>query len=174
MRNMNSYIGYEYKEIIVSNAEAGLYADSYEAFGWEITETQSVIGHGFQTLLRMKRDRKIINKMELTRLQRHFEACMNEIHLLEASKTSAATGWSLGIGLMGTAFMAGSVFAVTHDPPNIPLCILLAIPAFIGWLLPYFVYQKIVTAKTREVEPLIDAKYDEIYEICKKGNSLLL
>ena len=26
---------------------------------------------------------------------------------------------------------------------------------------------------TREVEPLIDAKYEEVYEICKKGNSLL-
>ena len=173
MRNMNSYIGYEYKEIIVSNAEAGLYADSYEAFGWEITETQSIIGHGSQTMLRMKRDRKIINKMELTRLQRHFDACMNEIHLLEGSRTSAATGCSLGIGLLGTAFMAGSVFAVTQSVPHIVLCILLAIPAFIGWLLPHFVYRKMVATKTREVEPLIDAKYEEIYEICKKGNSLL-
>ena len=41
--------------------------------------------------LRLKRDRKIVNKTELTRLQRNFEACVREIQSLENSKTSKAT-----------------------------------------------------------------------------------
>ena len=88
--------------------------------------------------LRMKRDRKLIHKMELTRLQRHFEACAKEIEVLEKSKTSVASAWAFVVGILGTAFMAGATFAVTHEPPMILLCIILAIPGFIGWALPYF------------------------------------
>lgn len=78
------------------------------------------------TKIHLKRERHIVNKTELTRLQRHFEACANEIRTLENSKASSATMWSLIVGIIGTAFMAGSVFAVTHEPPMILLCILLA------------------------------------------------
>lgn len=69
----------------------------------------------------------------MTRLQRHFEADMQDIVSLENSKTSLATILALLIGILGTVFMAGSVFAVTAEPPIIWLCILLAIPAFAGW-----------------------------------------
>lgn len=58
----------------------------------------------------MRRDRKIVNKAELTRLQRKFESCVGQLLSLEHSKTSAATVGSLVIGVIGTAFMAGSVF----------------------------------------------------------------
>ena len=81
--------------------------------------------------------------------------------------------WALFIGLLGTAFMAGSVFAVTAQPPHIILCIVLAIPAFAGWVLPLFVYRKIVQKQTEKMIPLIEEKYDEIYEICEKGSKLL-
>ena len=90
-------------------------------------------------ILRLKRDRKIINKMELTRLQRNFESCVREIDMLEKSKTSAATVYALIIAVIGTAFMAGATFAVTAQPPHISLCILFAIPGFIGWIHPYFI-----------------------------------
>lgn len=111
--------------------------------------------------------------MELTRLQRNFEACVKEIEMLEQSKTSKGTMYSLMIGLIGTAFMAGSVFAVTAQPPMIFLSIVCAIPAFIGWILPYFVYKKMVKKETERLTVLIEKKYDEIYEICEKGNKLL-
>ena len=111
--------------------------------------------------------------MELTRLQRHFEACLDELESLEKAKTSDATVWSLVIGILGTAFMAGSTFAVVHTPPVIWLCILLAIPGFIGWILPYYVYKKIARKKAQKIQPLMEAKYDEIYKICEKGHSLL-
>ena len=67
--------------------------------------------------------------------------------------------------------MAGSVFAVTSG--LIIVCVLLAIPAFLGWIAPYFLYRSIVRAKTKEITPLIDQKYEEIYTVCEKANALL-
>ncbi|MCI5529572.1 MAG: hypothetical protein MR406_05465 [Blautia sp.] len=69
--------------------------------------------------------------------------------------------------------MAGSTFAVVHETPIIWLCILLAIPGFIGWILPWFLYQRIRKKQTENLQPLIEAKQEEIYEICEKGHSLL-
>ena len=69
--------------------------------------------------------------------------------------------------------MAGSVLALTAPVPNIPLCIILAIPALAGWILPYFVFRKIIGENTEKVNELIEKKYDEICEICEKGNRLM-
>ena len=69
--------------------------------------------------------------------------------------------------------MAGSTFAVVHETPIIWLCILLAIPGFIGWILPWFLYQRIRKKQTENLQTLIEAKQEEIYEICEKGHSLL-
>lgn len=167
------YIGYEYKEVTVPSEEVSFYLDSYENFGWSADEKIEAVRSAHLTTLRLKRNRKMINKVELTRLQKHFEACANEIKELERSKTSAALIWALLIGIVGTAFMAGSTFAVVHNPPVIWLCILLAIPGFIGWILPKFIYNGIVQKRTGELQPLIEAKREEIYEICERGHSLL-
>lgn len=169
----SDFIGYEYKEISVPADKASLYMDCYENFGWRPDDNLPA-GSGLrQTVIRMKRDRKIVNKMELTRLQRHFEACAAEIEALESSKTSVASLWAIITGIIGTAFMAGATFAVTHEPPMILLCILLAVPGFIGWILPYFLYRRTAARQAAKVQPLIEAKQDELYEICEKGHSLL-
>ena len=167
------FVGYDYKEVTVPSEQASLYKDCYESFGWEIDEnpsTQQSIG---LTKIKMKRDRKIINKMELIRLQQHFETCAREIEDLERSKHTSASIWALVVGTIGTVYMAGSVFAVTHTPPIYWLCVLLAVPAFAGWLCPFFLFRYKVRVQTRKVQPLIESKYDEIYEICKKAYSLL-
>lgn len=178
-KKMRNYVGYEYKEIVTDDRMASLLLDGYENFGWEqnenIPENRVRERHGGdgKTVLYLKRDRKIINKAELTRLQRNFEACVTEIQMLERRKTSLATVYALVIGIIGTAFMAGSVFAVTAQPPYIVLCIILAVPGFLGWIFPYFLYRRIQEKQTEKIMPLVEAKYDEIYEICEKGNKLL-
>ncbi|MBO5146132.1 MAG: hypothetical protein J6C19_11470 [Lachnospiraceae bacterium] len=93
--------------------------------------------------------------------------------MLEKSKTSAATIYALIVGILGTAFMAGATFAVMAEAPHVFLCILLAIPGFAGWILSYFVYKRMVRKQIKKATPLIEEKYDEIYEICEKGNRLL-
>ena len=176
-----NFIGYEYKEITADEDQISFLLDGYENFGWKLDENISMKReHSYapqiplhKATLHLKRDRKIVNKMELTRLQRHFEACTKEIEELERSKTTKSTIYALIVGTIGTAFMAGSVFAITAQPPQILLCILLAVPAFPGWIFPYFIYRKTLRKETARITPLIEAKYDEIYEICEKGNKLL-
>lgn len=178
-KEKKSFVGYEYKEVISESSKVSFLIDGYENFGWMIDENlpgNNKTGEKTnqnKVVIRLKRNRKIINKMELTRLQRNFEACVSEIERLEKSKTSAATIYALILALLGTAFIAGSVFAVTAQPPRILWCILLAVPGFLGWIFPYFVYKKIAGRQMEKLAPLIEEKYDEIYEICEKGNKLL-
>lgn len=167
------YAGYEYKTIQIKEEKYSFYLDSYQCFGWVQDENSSASLSDGQKSIKLKRNRKIVNKMELTRLQRNFEACMNEIRLLEKSKTTAASILSIIVGMIGTAFMVGAVFAVTAPTPHIVLCILLAVPGFTGWTLPCFLYKTIKAKQTNKIAPLIEEKYDEIYNICEKGNSLL-
>ena len=178
-KTQRNYVGYEYKEITANSSMISLFLDGYENFGWEVNDNlpENVVegkpGARQRPMIRLRRDRKILNKAELTRLQRNFEACISEIQTLEQRKTSAATVWALILGMIGTAFMAGSTFAVTAQPSHIVLCIVLAVPGFLGWIFPYFLYKKIVEKQTGKITPLIEAKYDEIYEICEKGSKLL-
>lgn len=174
-----NYVGYEYKEMTVDSDLGPLLLDGYENFGWEVNENMpdgsgvGKPGREPKIVLHLRRDRKILNKVELTRLQRNFEACVAEIQTLEKRKTSGATVYALILGILGTAFMAGSTFAVTAKPPNVVLCIVLAVPGFLGWILPYFVYRRVRERETGKLTPLIEAKYDEIYEICERGHKLL-
>lgn len=172
-KDSSNFIGYEYKEFPVQSGMASMYMDSYSSFGWLPDKNITSPTSGGQILVRLKRDRKILNKAELTRLQRHFEACMEEIVLLEKSKTSLPKMVSIGVGIAGTAFMALSTFSVTNTPPNIALCVLSAIPGFIGWVLPYFIYKTLLKRRGEKLAPLIRQKFDEVYEICEKGNNLL-
>ena len=167
------FVGYEYKRIKVSGEEAALYLDAYECFGWQLDERLSDLsGDGLLTL-QLKRDRKIMNRMELTRLQRNFEGCREEIAMLEKEKTRTATAASVAVGIVGTAFLAGATFAVTAAEPKVLLCILLAVPGFLGWILPYFLYRYIAEKKTKTILPMIEKKNDEIGELMKKGHALL-
>lgn len=170
---ISEFIGYEYHEAIVDAAKTSLYLDCYRSFGWIADENIPVAGGERKTTLHLKRDRKLINRTELTRLQRHFEACAKELQALEKAKTTAARIWALSIGILGTALIAGSTFAVTHEPPMIWLCVLLAVPGFLGWGLPYFIHRQIALRETARLTPLIEAKYEEAYQICEKASKLL-
>lgn len=174
------FMSYDYKTVTADMERVSFLLDGYENFGWEPDENlyqdfgqAAAAGTQKKVTLRLKRNRKIINKMELTRLQRNFEACVREIDTLERTKTSVPMEWALTIGILGTAFMAGSTFAVTAQPPMVLLCIVLAIPGFLGWILPWFIYKKLLVRRTEKVTPLIEEKYDEIAAICEKGHKLL-
>ena len=180
-----SYVGYEYREISVPRKYASLCLDSYPCFGWEEDPNQGRPGRRrgpaipaapgpkeMETLC-FRRARSISGKAELTRLQRNFDSCIAELRALERSKTTRAAAAALTAGVLGTAFMAGSTFAAVSTPPVVWLTILLAIPGFLGWILPYFLYRAMVRWKAAQIEPLMEQKYDEINEICERGSRLL-
>ena len=179
------YVGYEYREISVPRKYASLCLDSYPCFGWEEDPNQGRPGRRrgpaipaapgpkeMETLC-FRRARSISGKAELTRLQRNFDSCIAELRALERTKTTRAAAAALTAGVLGTAFMAGSTFAAVSTPPVVWLTILLAIPGFLGWILPYFLYRAMVRWKAAQIEPLMEQKYDEINEICERGSRLL-
>ena len=165
------FIGYEYKEVTVSRGMEGVYADGYPHFGWKLEGgSDSALGLSIVNL-KFKRDRKIRNKAELTRLQHQFDSNVKEIERLEQSKTTPAFITALTVGIIGTAFLAGATFTFIYAH-MIPLMIVLAIPGFIGWFLPYQLFKRIRAKKSASVMPLIEQQYDAIHDICGKGHML--
>ena len=185
-QNEAGYTGYEYREITVPGEHAPLCLDSSPCCGWEPDPNYGpklgggrrapgagAGGRRTDVTLHFRRVRSICNKAELTRLQRHFDSCVAELQALEQSRTTQAVIAALCTGLLGTAFLAGSTFAATAEPPVIWLMILLAVPGFLGWIVPYFLYRTLVRRKTAAIEPLLEQKYEEINGICEKGSRLL-
>ena len=171
--NEHTFGSFDYLKVTVEEELLSQYMDGYEKFGWKMDENVKPEKSMGKVTLHMKRSRHIINKVELIRLQRHYESCMEEICTLEASKSSVPTMVSLSCGIAGCGFMAGSVFAVTASPPIIWLTVILAIPGFLLWAAAYFGYKAAKKHRIKKVIPLIEAKYDEACEVCEKAFRLL-
>ena len=167
----HGFVGFEYLEVSAKRSMESMYVDGYRNFGWEFEGASAQEAGSGAVRLKFKRDRRIPSKAELTRLQRQFEACAREIEALERSKTSAASIAAFTIGLAGTAFLGGSVFAYLNG--MLPLMVLLAVPGFLGWIAPYFCYRKMRLRRDAQVAPIIEEKNDEIYTVCQQGFRLL-
>jgi len=172
-KSPRDFVGYEYKELTVPSGKFSLYLDGYENFGWEMDKNTPQREQSGMVTVTLKRDRRIINKAELTRLQRNFDACAQEIEALERAKASTPLMLALTVGLIGTVFMALSVFAVAAQPPHVIACVLFAIPAFAGWIAPFFLYRSCLRRKAAQIEPLIEEKLEEAYRLCERGHQLL-
>lgn len=167
----SGFIGYEYTEVTTQRKLESVYTDSYPSFGWELEGTSTPPQGGTFVALRFKRDRKLRNKLELTRLQRQFDTGLDEIKALERDKVFKAAAMAYLVGAIGTAFLAGSVFCWLGS--LVLPSVILAIPGFTGWVAPYLLYRAISIRKTAEVTPMIGQKYDEIYAVCEKASHLL-
>lgn len=158
----------EYLDVNVNQNLLPLCSDCYRALGWTIVNTSNGIG---TITMKLQRDRKIKNRTALCDLQRKCEEAFKTIEHLEKSKFKNAMAASLGTGIIGTVFMAGSVFAYLAN--MLPLCVILAIPGFMGWILPYFLFEKFKKQSINKTAPIIDQNYDLIYEACEKASKLL-
>lgn len=169
----NNFIGYEYKTITVSQQMKSVYIDGLSNYGWILdSEPTSALTVG-QITLRLKRDRKLINKVELIRLEQQFDSLVKEVVSLESKKTALASVVAYSIGVIGCVFMAGAVFAISAPVPNMLLSVVFGILGLITWILPYFCFSFIKRKKTLASNELIEKKYDEIYTSCENGNRLL-
>lgn len=166
----NGFVGYEYSVVTAKNDLESMIVDGYTNFGWKLENREAAI-YGGSAQLKFKRNRRIRNKAELSRLQREFDTHIHEIENLEASKNTGAQIAAFTIGFIGTALLAGATFAYLSG--LIPLMILLAIPGFIGWALPYFVFTGVRRKMTEKITVVLENQYDATYEICEKANELL-
>jgi hypothetical protein len=173
MNTDERFIAYEYKNVTATHDFENIYLDSLPNFGWKPDGNVPFFSpRGIAaTLLKFKRNRGIQNKAELSKLERQFENSVRMIETLEKSKESSAQISAFTLGIIGTAFMAGSVFAYLAG--MLPLMIILAIPGFLGWLFPYFCYREVKIRRSKSIAPLIDEQYDSLYEVCEKAHALL-
>ncbi|MHB9291764.1 hypothetical protein Holit_00847 [Hollandina sp. SP2] len=179
MSNEEQFIAYEYKNVTAARGLESIYLDSFPSFGWELDGIISPVDKsmpvsrpgGAAVSLKFKRHRKIKNKAALARLERQFEDSLQVIEGLEKSKTSVAGIAAFTIGIIGAAFMAGSVFA--YMAGMLPLMVILAIPGFFGWIFPYFCYTGVKAKQVQKASPLIDKQFDAVYEVCEKAHALL-
>lgn len=167
------FVAYEYQEHTVEQRYASYYEDGYGCFGWQAEQQPRSVELQGRVTLHLRRDRHIPNKMELTRLQRQFEAIMEDVRRLEHSSEHLATMAALGCGMAGTVCMGGSTFAITAAAPIVWLCAVLAVPGFILWGAAYPLYRYVQKRRAREVQPLVEGRLDEMYEVCEKASRLL-
>lgn len=179
------FVAYEYLSIDVDSEKEPLYIDCYENFGWMLINNTALIDkddyyiNNYNTSnkkmvnIRFKRDRKIKNKVKLLSLQRKLELSLKEIERLEKEPFTKGLIISMSVGLIGTVFLALSVFSITLVSPLYIPFILCGIIGIIGWVLPYFIYKKIKILKEKENVSLIDEQYNTIYDSCEQAKKLI-
>lgn len=179
------FIAYEYLSINVKSEHEPLYIDCYENFGWILINNTALVDSDDYYLnntyinanklvnIKFKRDRRIKNKVQLLSLQRKLEIALKEIERLEKEPNTLGMIWSMVIGVIGTIFLALSVFSITATSPLYIPFVLCGIIGLIGWVLPYFVYRKIKITKEEENVSLIEEQYNTIYDSCEQAKKLI-
>ncbi|HIZ56563.1 hypothetical protein [uncultured Intestinimonas sp.] len=201
MSEQRDYTGYEYKQVTADTCMESLWKDSLEHFGWTVEKIEAKIVKRLpfalwilaaplsllpwrpfqkqlsdhesskQVEITFKRDRKIARKQELDQLESKFEHCARSIESMNASKgTTAAIASSL-VGLLGTACLALATFAYLAGMS--PAFIVAAVPGFLGWIIPFFLYRTMKASKERAIAPKIEEQHENIYSLCKSGNEIL-
>lgn len=165
------YVAYEYTTVRADRDLESLYTDAYRNFGWTVDGREAVLPHAPTVTLRLKRDRRIKDRTKVRELQDECEQALASIARLERSKTSAATGWALGIGLVGCVFLAGAIFAI--DAERWILGIPLGVVGLVGWAAGYLAFGRIRSRTVEAVVPLIDHQYDVVFATGERASHLL-
>jgi hypothetical protein len=173
-KNGRQYVGYNYKTIYVPSSKASMMLDYYQNFGWELASDFYTQDYDTPPIkITLKQDKKLINRMEITRLQNHFESCMEEIKNLENSIDSLAVAVSIAVGIIGAAFIAGAVLTILNNPSHHFLIILFSLIGITIAILPIFIYKRLYLEKAKTITPLIEEKYNEVDKICEKAYKLI-
>ena len=201
MNETKTYTGYEYKRVTMDSGMESLWKDSMENFGWKAEKSEAKIEkrlpaalwvmaaplsllpwRPFQKQLSdhasekevevtFKRDRRIDRKQELDQLESRFEHSARSIESMTATKGMTAAIAASAVGLLGTAFLGISTFAYLAGMT--PVFLIAAVPGFLGWIFPFFLYQKMKASRERAIAPKIEEQHETIYGICKSGSELL-
>lgn len=170
------YVAYEYLTVQADRDLELLYKDTYRSFGWIIEATTAgPLGGGTpnptMVTLKLKRDRRLRNRPLVNELQRRAENALAAIRDLEKSRTSTAVATALGIDIVGSAFLAGSVFAI--EAGLWLLSVPLGAVGLLGWLTGWLAHGKVKARKTAQTAPLIDQQYDILYNASDQAARLL-
>ena len=185
---MKVFVAYEYLSVNVVGDKEALAIDCYENFGWKLTSSvnnnglvdkedyyinNSNVNGNRLVNLKFKRDRKIPNKAKVVALQKKYENCLKELSRLEKEPNSKGTFYAVITSIIGTIFLAISVFCIMSVKPIYFLGFMIGIIGLVGWILAYPVYKK-VKIKQEEINvSLIEEQYNIIYDSCEQAQKAL-
>ena len=122
------FVAYEYTLVRAPRDLARLHEDTYRSFGWTVTDERAVPG-GIE--FNLKRDRSIRTRSAIAELERKVERSLTTIGRLSSSPRAVALTSAMTIGLIGTAFLAGSVFTLLGG--FIFASVALGVVGLLGW-----------------------------------------
>lgn len=178
------FVAYEYLSINVTSEKEALYIDCYENFGWKLTSSNGLVDkedyyinnhvNNNQLInLKFKRNRKMPNKAKVVTLQKKCENGLKELTRLEREPNSKGSIYAVITSIIGTIFLAISVFCITAQNPLYIIGALVGIIGLIGWFLAYPVYKKVKTKQEVINTPLIEEQYNAIYDCCEQAQKAL-
>ena len=166
----NEFVAYEYATVRAPRDLAPLYQDTYRSFGW--TETnEAAAGQRPRTVeLGLKRDRNIRARSAIAELERKAERALTNIGRLSSSPHTVAMTAAITIGLVGTAFVAGSVFAL---PVSLVLSVVLGVIGLLGWAGGAAAYIAVRSRRAAKLAARVDDEYRVVYECSEQATRLL-
>jgi hypothetical protein len=110
--------------------------------------------------------------MVINELQRTAEESLAAIHALERSRSTTPHIAAASAGILGSGFLAGSVFAITAG------MWLLAIPlgaiGLFGWLVGYIAHGRVKRTTAARTAPEIARHYETLYGACEQADRLVV
>lgn len=176
----DEYTAYEYASARIPQDFEPLFRDTYAGFGWTMESTAANSASSVplaphskpsSVTLQLKRDRNIKNRELVRTLQDDADVALTTIFTLERSKTSRAMIVAITIGIIGTACMAGSVFAMNAGLAV--LSVALGALGLFGWIGGGLSYREVKHRRTRQVTPLIENSLDALHEASSQAAHLL-
>lgn len=181
------FVAYEYLSVNVPSEKEPLYMDCYENFGWKrvSTKTSGLVDkddyyinnfnvNGKKLVnLKFKRDRAIQNKAKVILLEQKCISSLKKISTLESEPHKKGATYATINAVIGTIFMAISVFAVTNVNPNYIITVITGTIGIIIWALSYMIYKKIKIKQTEINTSIIEEQYTIIYDSCEQAKKLL-
>lgn len=162
------FVAYEYTTIRAPRDLARLHEDTYRNFGWTVTDEHTVPGAVEFTL---KRDRNIRTRSAVTELERKAQRSLTKIDRLNTSPRNFAMTSAMTIGLVGTAFLAGSVFTLLGG--FIVASVALGVVGLLGWAGGAGAYIIVRNRRTAKLAAAIDAEYGTVNACAEQANRLL-
>jgi len=162
------FVAYEYTTVRAPRDLARLYEDTYRSFGWTVTDEHTVPG---AVEFKLKRDRSIRTRSAVAELERKAGRSLTNIGRLSTSPHTFAMMSAVTIGLIGTAFVAGSVFTMLGG--FIVACVVLGVAGFLGWAGGAVSYSAVRSRRTAKLAARMDDEYRVVYECGAQATRLL-
>lgn len=173
MEKEKNFVMYDYITKEVPSAKVAMYQDAYESFGWEITSNNR--GFGDMNTVTFRRDRKIVNKQELNKLQKRIDDSFTNIDKLERQKTAKGLISSLVLGIIGTLILGGGMSLCLLNPDSLPLFIAGIAIGLVGLAVcgvTYPIYTVSARKRTAVLNPIIEEQYDTVANLCEEAYAL--